>query len=329
MKVSVIVPVYNVEKYIERCVRSLLSQTLDGLEIIFVDDCSPDNSVDVINNVLNNFPPHYLRSINNVRIIRHKNNKGVSAARNSGLKAATGDYVIFCDSDDWVEPTMYEKLYQMAMNNRADIVGCDFICEYTNRNEIYTEIDGNEDKITLLSSYLAQSWNSVWNLLAKRTLYIDNHLNFDEGYGMAEDYALSIKLLYYAQSYAHCSEALYHYDRTNEESICHQSCLKGKNEKLNEDWIKLTIQVNDFFKLTNIYKDLEEALAWRILTAKATWLFNKDKRKEYRLLCPECNKYIDSNPLFGKVAKMSQKIIMKPYLCFLLPILEYFYNHGK
>ena len=264
-----------------------------------------------------------------MRIIRHKNNKGVSAARNSGLKAATGDYVIFCDSDDWVESTMYEELYEAAIHHKADIVGCNLIFEFANNKEIYKTIACNEDKTLLLRSYLAQSWNSVVNLLVKRTLYTDNNLMFDEGYNMAEDYALSIKLLYYAQSYIHCPHGLYHYDRTNEDSICHQSYSKDKNEKLNEDWIKLTIQVNDFFKLTNIYKDLEEALAWRILTAKATWLFNKDKRKEYRLLCPECNKYIDSNPLFGKVAKMSQKIIMKPYLCFLLPILEYFYNHGK
>ena len=98
-KVSIVIPVYNVEKYIERCVRSLFEQTLDDIEYIFVDDCSPDQSVAVLQSTLQDYPNRK----ESVRIIRHKENKGVAVARNAGINAAQGKYLIHCDSDDWVD----------------------------------------------------------------------------------------------------------------------------------------------------------------------------------------------------------------------------------
>ena len=105
-KVSVVIPVYNVEKYIERCARSLFEQTLDSIEYIFVDDCSPDNSIAVMENVLAEYP-HRKEQI---KIIRHEVNQGPYAARRHALQAATGDYVISCDADDWVDYDLYEKM---------------------------------------------------------------------------------------------------------------------------------------------------------------------------------------------------------------------------
>ena len=94
-KISIIVPIYNVEQYIERCARSLFEQTYDDIEYVFVDDCSPDNSLNILYEVLNDYP----HRISNVKIIRHIENKGLTAARNSGLEVATGDYIAHCDSD--------------------------------------------------------------------------------------------------------------------------------------------------------------------------------------------------------------------------------------
>ena len=105
-KVSVIIPVYNAGKYIERCVRSLFEQTLDDIEYIFVDDCSPDDSMDVLQKVLSEYPQRK----ENVTLIRHKANTGQSGARKSGMHVAKGEYIIHCDADDWVDLDMYERM---------------------------------------------------------------------------------------------------------------------------------------------------------------------------------------------------------------------------
>lgn len=104
-KVSVIVPIYGVEKYIERCARSLFEQTLDDIEYIFVDDCSPDKSIEILNAVIADYP----QKIPYIKIIQHKKNKGLPLARRSGWKAATGEYIANCDSDDWVDSALFEK----------------------------------------------------------------------------------------------------------------------------------------------------------------------------------------------------------------------------
>lgn len=112
-KVSVIVPIYNVEKYLDRCVKSLQNQTLKDIEIILVDDGSPDNCPTMCD--------EYARQDNRIKVI-HKQNAGLGMACNSGLDVAEGEYVAFCDSDDWVDPVMYEEMYNMAIENNADIV---------------------------------------------------------------------------------------------------------------------------------------------------------------------------------------------------------------
>ena len=120
-KVTVIVPVYNTEKYLPRCVESLMAQTLKELEIIFVDDGSTDSSGRLCD--------EYASKDNRIHVI-HKPNGGVAAARQTGLEAAAGKYVIWADSDDWVEVDMYEKLYQKAQSAQADLTVCGFIYEY-------------------------------------------------------------------------------------------------------------------------------------------------------------------------------------------------------
>ena len=117
-KVSVIVPIFGVEKYIERCARSLFEQTLNDMEIIFVDDCTKDNSIRVLKTTIEDYPAR----INQIKILHHEVNKGLSHARETGVKAATGDYIAHCDSDDWVDINMYESLYLFAQKGNYDFV---------------------------------------------------------------------------------------------------------------------------------------------------------------------------------------------------------------
>lgn len=121
-KVSVIIPIYGVQKYIERCVRSLFEQTLDDIEYLFIDDCSPDGSVRIIMRILDEYPNRKEQVI----IHRMEQNSGQAKVREWGMKNATGDYVIHCDSDDWTDLMMYESMYQKALEEDADVVVCDY-----------------------------------------------------------------------------------------------------------------------------------------------------------------------------------------------------------
>ena len=113
VKVSVVVPIYRVEEFLQTCIDSLLAQTLDSMELILVDDGSPDRCGEIAD--------RYAEMYSNVQVI-HQENKGLGPARNRGMAAATGEYIGFVDSDDWVKPEMYQRLYEAAIRNNADIV---------------------------------------------------------------------------------------------------------------------------------------------------------------------------------------------------------------
>ena len=132
IKVSVCIPVYGVEKYIERCARSLFEQTImDGIEFIFVNDCTKDKSIEILEQVVEKYPQRK----NHVKIINRQRNGGLVAARNTALEHAAGDYIIHCDSDDWVDRDLYEKMYEQAVVSGADLVCAPIVCEYTNGTE--------------------------------------------------------------------------------------------------------------------------------------------------------------------------------------------------
>ena len=138
-KISIIVPVYKVEKYLDKCVRSIVEQTYKNLEIILVDDGSPDNCPAMCD--------EWARKDSRIAVI-HKENGGVSSARNAGLAACTGDYVGFVDYDDWIEPDMYEYLLDISMKSNADVSRCAFVIELENPK---VDIDlQNDSKLRVL-----------------------------------------------------------------------------------------------------------------------------------------------------------------------------------
>lgn len=129
ISVSVIVPIYKVERFIARCVSSLLEQTLQNVEFIFVDDATPDGSIDVLQQVIERYP----HRAEQVRLIHHEHNKGLPAARNTGLQVACGEYIFHCDSDDYVEPDMLQTIYDKATTENADFVWCDWWLSFEKR----------------------------------------------------------------------------------------------------------------------------------------------------------------------------------------------------
>lgn len=211
-KLSVIVPVYNVEKYIERCARSLFEQTLDDIEYIFVDDCSPDGSISVLKHTLNDYPER----VSSVKVLSHSKNEGQAIARRTGLAEARGEYIAFCDSDDWIDTAMYEKLVAKAEEDSADIVFSDYYNVWPSGKEYITTIRSNRP---ILGEVIAKNIPvSLCPRIFKKKLF-ENELTYPVC-NMGEDFSLFVQLVFYAQTISYVQEGLYYYYQ-NPQSTTH------------------------------------------------------------------------------------------------------------
>ena len=207
-RVSVIIPIYNVSRFIKRCAESLLNQTLDDVEFIFVNDCTPDDSIDILEKVISNYTNR------NAVIINHEVNKGLPAARNTGLKAASGDYIFHCDSDDFVDSTMLNDLYNVACEEKADIVWCDWYLTFEKNERYMKQPDYTSAQEALKAMLTGKMKYNVWNKLVRRSLYEDNDISFPSGYGMGEDMTMMM-LFAYAKKVKYLPNAYYHYVKLN------------------------------------------------------------------------------------------------------------------
>lgn len=225
IKVSILVPVYGVESYIERCARSIFEQTYHNLEIIFVDDCTPDKSIDIVKSVLEEYPERKEQT----RIIRHEKNRGLAAARNTAVAAATGEFISHVDSDDWLESTAIEYLADEVNNNDCDIVTGQIIryfqdgWTFLERPQFYNKEDFVIDMVQLSNHH------SLWGRLIKRSLYKENNIYAIEGLNVGEDMQVMAKLAYYSQKVSTIKEVVYHYDNTNETSYMNQKNVLKTN----------------------------------------------------------------------------------------------------
>ena len=246
--VSICVPVYGVEKYIERCARSLFNQSYDNIEYIFVDDCSKDGSIDILKEVIKDYPER----LNHIKIICHEENRGLASARNTGLDAATGKYIIHVDSDDWVEPEMVEECVKLAEVNNADIVLFGVIHEYIDNSVV--DLDSvrsfeNEDKDTFLKGVITQRIsNTVWGKMYQTDLYRRNNVRALDGVNYAEDYAVYPLLVYHAKVIVGINSVFYHYNRSNDVSYTHVY----KPIQLNNQMVAYNNLV-DFFGSKHLY----------------------------------------------------------------------------
>lgn len=263
-KVSVIVPVYNVEKYIEKCLDSLVNQTLKDIEIIIVNDGSKDNSIKIINK--------YLSNHKNI-VYLEKQNGGLSDARNYGMKYAKGDYIAFLDSDDYVDKTIYEKMYNKAIQENADFVECDFYWVYPNKKkEDVGYIYKNKKEMLTYARVVA------WNKLIKREIIKEKFplkLNY-------EDVEFFYKLIPNINRFSFVKEPLIYYIQ-REDSI-----VNKQNYKTGQIFNVLN-NVLDYYKKMKIYDEYSEELEYtytRILLCSSLKRIVKikDKVAKERLL---------------------------------------------
>lgn len=296
MKISVIIPIYGVERFIEKCAKSLFSQTLQDVEFIFVNDATKDKSIEILRQVLNQYPARK----NQVKILEHICNKGLPAARNTGLSVAEGEYIYHCDSDDWMEPDMLISLYEFACKGDLDYVWCDWFLSY-NRKERYMSQKSFSTPINLVCGMLSDSVKyNVWNKLVRRSLYLDYRISFPEGHSMGEDMTM-IKLASCAHKVGYLPKAFYHYVKTNNNAMTNQ----WKERSLNDVYYNVydTLSFLDNHVIIPL-----EVQAFFKLNVKLPFLISLDKDLYYlwEKWFPEANSYIWKNHSISKRIRILQ-----------------------
>lgn len=294
-KVSVIIPIYKVEKFISRCAESLMAQTLEGVEYIFVNDATSDHSMEMLQKVLDSHPEK------KVTIATHDINKGLPAARNTGLGLAQGEYIFHCDSDDFVEPDMLETLYCAAKEKEADIVWCDWYLSFE-KNERYMKQPSFDTPEAALKAMLGGGMKyNVWNKLVKRSLYTDNHILFPTGYGMGEDMTMMC-LFAYAKKVTYVPKAFYHYVKMNTSSFS-QAHSTRHWEELKHNVTRTTEMLQAVYG-----SSLDQEIAFLKLEAKFPFLIIGDTKlyKLWKEWYPEANQYILRNKSISSRNRMLQ-----------------------
>lgn len=255
-KVSVIVPVYNVENYLKRCLNTLVNQTLKDIEIILVNDASTDNSLSIMKEYQEKYPEI-------VKVIDSKVNSKQGGARNLGLEVATGEYIGFVDSDDWVHIEMFEKLYLKAKSDRADIVDADYFtasgidnCMSVEKSNLISELgelDEEKKKRLILNT------GRMWTKIFKSKLLKDNNIKFPENV-FYEDNQFMPLVMVYAETISKIDEPLYYYFIDNS-----QSTSKKQNSYHHFDRL-ITAQnmVNDF-KERELFAKYKDELTYKFI----------------------------------------------------------------
>lgn len=299
-KVSVIVPVYGVEKYIERCARSLFEQTMIDIEYIFVNDCTPDNSMTILNDVLAEYPHRK----DQVIIYSMPQNSGQAAVRKQGISLATGDYIIHCDSDDWVDVKMYEKLYNFAVSDAYDMVWCDY---FRSNGVMHARIPQtcSPKKREILEAFLVgRLVGSLCNRLCKRNLY--QRMDFVYPLAdMTEDLVISTQIVLFSPKIGYLPEPLYYY-YWNPNSIC----MKPDEQHVLKNYYGMLTNTELIFailaKYVNVCEFSREIDCKKCLCKGGVIpLLHKRKYRDlWRNTYPEINRRILRNPVISRNTKI-------------------------
>lgn len=271
--ISLIIPIYNVENTIERCAKSIFTQTIsDSIEYIFIDDKSPDHSISLLESYIqsNGF------SSLNYKILRLTYNAGLAKARYIGIQNASCDYIGFCDSDDWAEPDMYESLLNAINSTKSDISECGFYIS-SNGNDKIIEIKSSKDYIADLISNRHHC--CVWNKLFRRSLF--DGILYVPTQNMGEDFAFTTQLFLQTNRISQINRPLYHYWK-NDSSISNKSDIESticRGIQLMEN-SNLVFSALSQYNLLHKYS--KEILVRKVLTKNK--LSNYMNKKEVRLV---------------------------------------------
>lgn len=312
-KVSVIIPVYNVENYLRKCLDSLVNQTLKDLEIIVVNDGTTDNSQEIIDEYVKKFPKKVVSII--------QENGGQGAARNTGLLHAKGEYIGYVDSDDYVEENMYEELYKKAKEEDSDIV----ICGNNVVKENYDFLSKEEvDKEFLLGKM------AVWNKIYKKNIIVDNKIQFRSKVWY-EDLDFTMKVYFSSKKISYVDKPLYNY------LLREGSTMNNNNIKRNLELIQAFDSLIDYCKDKKIYNKVKDEIEFLCIYHMYIFAITRvlNTNNNYKAKIAIINKfrdYINSNfpnfkqnkylYLLPKRRKLIYNLINSKFYCIIMGIFK-------
>ncbi|OBS13126.1 glycosyl transferase family A [Elizabethkingia miricola] len=288
--ISVIIPVYNAEKTLYKSIDSLISQSYPHLELIFINDCSQDNTLNILYQYEKKITDNSKGLV--MKIISHEENKGVAAARNTGLQNATGELIYFVDADDFIDERAIELLVKKQQENDADIVGCSWYLSF-NQNKRRMNQPPFNNSLEAIQQMLhgKMRWN-LWLFMVKRSLYEDYNIRFIPGMNMGEDLMVIMKLFVHANKVAFVNDALYHYGQSNEDSL-----TKTYSEKHRREVTANLYEVEEYLHKSSFFKSIGDGISFLKLNIKLPLLIS-DKKENYECWInwfPEANKFIMKN----------------------------------
>ena len=282
IKVSILVPFYKVEKYVGRCVDSLFSQTYDNIEYVFVNDCTPDQSMLVINEKIKEY-----RIEGKCKIIVHDQNLGISVSRNDCLDNMTGDFFLFVDSDDYIDSDMVERLVEAAVKENADISGCGYVEEFTDHSVEHPQQYTNDHDEMMRAITMLTLKGVMWKLLVRSTIVTDHkdEVRFIPDRNIVDDYLFCCQIFYYAKRFAGVNRCMYHWIQYNPNNYTHTTAFAVESQAA------AIRMAEEFYKRKGVISIVEDSLLRRKFISKLPLILDKTCRDvvRWRKLFPESN----------------------------------------
>lgn len=306
-KVSILVPVYGVEKFIARCALSLFEQTYKNLEFVFVDDYSPDKSIEILEKEIDNHPDRK----HQVRILRHNKNMGLGAARNTAVYAATGDFVYHVDSDDFIDKKCIQLCVEEQIKTNADVISVYYSSNGLKRNVVKKTLDTQNPCLLNQSIITHSTPNNIWGRLIRKSLYFENCIRVQDGINMSEDLNVLPRLLYFANKVSYIPSVMHYYECSNMNSYTSSYSRNNFNqEQKTYDFLKSFFEKKD--------SELEVCVQERECAFYIKTLFDCVKKNDKSMYCT-LRKRISESPVTKKILlnflyKAALKI--KPYFLF-------------
>jgi len=280
-KVSIGIPIYGVEKYIERCARSLFEQTYENIEYVFVNDCTRDCSVDILKKVIREYP----NRVSQVKILNHAENQGLGAARNTAVDNASGVFLMWVDSDDYVDLKCVEKLVAKQVEADADIVSCDAYYDYGSYKTVCSVKIPDDARKACLDIVACRAEHEVWGRLYRTVLYTGNKIKVKQGCDMGEDRQVVPRLFFYAKKIAVLHEPLYYYYKGNVSAY-----TSTFSEKKASQWLESIELLEDFFKDKSPEFQHAQQVGAAVMTAQLmAGCARRGSAKTYRLIREKMN----------------------------------------
>lgn len=281
-KVSILVPFYNVEKYVGRCVESLFTQTYQNIEYVFVNDCTPDKSMDVINKYIEKY-----EVADKCKMIIHEKNQGISASRNDCLDNMTGDYFLFIDSDDYIDQDMVELLVEAAVRENADISGCGYIEEFADHSVEHPQKYTNNHDEMMCAITLLTIKGVMWKLLVRSSIVTEHRdeVRFIPDRNMVDDYLFCCQLFYYAKRFVGVDRCMYHWIQYNPNNYTHTTVFAVESQAA------AIRKTEEFYREKGVFQIVEDALLKRKFVSKIPLILDNKcfNVKLWRSLFPESN----------------------------------------